>query len=218
MKKVLEAGRLIAVMCSVVLLASCTSSYSRIDITKEVLGSFPAFASEVDTAAIQLITVRYADKRFYSSIEHSAISVTYHVAIHNSGVDTLSLHLSDSTEYAAYRQDTVGWLATWKIKDLEHFQIAPSETKSILISNIGFLGGAFFQWEDLFHVKDNYTHDILRILPDIKVYYNRKLVLPSKRMKILLINYKDDWFSRIINHLSGTPYSFESDIIQNDML
>lgn len=214
MKKVLKIGKYIIVVYLSFLFTSCISNYSRKDITKKVLDSFPIFASDVDTASIQMITVRYTDKRFYTNIEHSAISVTYHVAIHNSGVDTLSFHLSDSAEYAIYRQDTVGWLATWKIKDIENFRIAPAQTKSVLISNIGFLGWTFFQWENLFHVKDDYTHDMLRILPDIKVYYNRQLVLPSKRMKIILINYKDDWFSRIINHLTGAPYSFESEKLQ----
>lgn len=191
---------------------SCSSHYTRKDITKEIIGAFNSFASDTDTVAIQEISLYLTDKRFYTKIEHSAIDVTYHLMIRNKTSDTLFLRLSNSMEYAIYRQDTVGWLADWKIDDLDHFRIAPTQAESILISNTGFLGGAFFWWEDLFPKKDDYTLDMLRILPDVEVYHAGRVVLPAKDMKVIVTNYKDDWLSRTMNWLTGVPYSFDTQL------
>lgn len=210
MKKRLKIDKFITAICVFLSLVSCSSDFTMKDVTEEVVGAFNSFASDADTAAIQEITLYLTDKRFYTRIEHSAIDVTYHLVIHNSASDTLSVRLSNSMEYAIYRQDTVGWLADWKIKDLDNFQIAPAQSESIFISNTGFFGGAFFWWEDLFAKKDDYTLDILQILPDVKVYYDGQIVLPAKDIKVIVINYKDDWLSRTMNRLTNAPYSFDS--------
>lgn len=65
-------------------------------MTRKVRNSFPAFASDSDTVVLRSITIAYADKRFYSRIEHSAIRVTCQVDIPNKGSDTLVVRLSDS--------------------------------------------------------------------------------------------------------------------------
>ncbi len=200
---------ILALLC-IFTIGACSSSYQEIEVTRKVRDSFPAFASDSDTAALRSITVAYADKRFYSRIEHSAIRVTCQVDISNKGSDTLAVRLSDSREYATYGQDTVGWLESWKIKDLNNFRVAPAHTESIFISNTGFFGGAFSLWEDLFPKTDDYTSHMLRILSDIKVYYNGTVVLPAKDIRVTVLNYKDDWLSRAVNRLTGAPYSYES--------
>lgn len=209
MKKELKIGKFITMICVFFSFVSCSSHYTRKDITKEVIGAFNSFASDTDTVAIQKISLYLTDKRFYTRIEHSAIDVTYHLTIRNRASDTMSVRLSNSTEYAIYRRDTVGWLVDWKIDDLDHFRIAPAQAESIHISNTGFFGGAFFWWEDLFLKKDDYTLDILRILPDVEVYYAGRIVLPAKDLKVIVINYKDDWLSRVMNWFTGAPYSFD---------
>lgn len=39
---------------------------------------------------------------------------------------------------------------------------------------------------------------MLKILPDIKVYYNGQLVLPSKEIEIFTSDYKDPWIYRVL--------------------
>lgn len=212
MKKELKIGKSITVIWVFLSLVSCSSDFTKRDVTKEVIGAFDSFASDTDTVVIQKITLYLTDKRFYTKIEHSAIDVTYHLTIRNSTSDTLSVRLSNLTEYLIYQQDTVGWLADYEIDELDRLRIAPAQAKSILISNTGFFGGAFFWWEDLFHKKDDYTFDMLRILPDIEVYYAGQAVLPAKDLKVIVTNYKDDWLTRTMNWLVGAPYSFDTQL------
>ena len=210
MKKGLKLNKSIFVICLLIISISCSSHYTKEDVTKTILDSFTAFASESDTVAIKKITLRFTDKRFYAKFEHAALGITYDIGISNRSSDTLKINIIDTATYAFYKQNKVGWLSDWHIDDFNNIQIAPSQSQTIYISNTGFFGGAFFEWENLFPKKDDYTHDIMRILPKIKVYYNGQIVLPEKDIKILVINYRDEWYYRTIHRLLGSPYSFDT--------
>lgn len=57
--------------------------------------------------------------------------------------------------------------------------------------------------------KTDYTFDMLKILPDVKVYYNGQLVLPSKEIEIFTSDYKDPWIYKVLKKISGEPYAID---------
>ena len=50
---------------------------------------------------------------------------------------------------------------------------------------------------------------MLKILPDVKVYYNGQLVLPSKEIEIFTSDYKDPWIYKVLKKISGEPYAID---------
>ena len=63
--------------------------------------------------------------------------------------------------------------------------------------------------KNYFLQKHDYTFDMLKILPDVKVYYNGQLVLPSKEIEIFTSDYKDPWIYKVLKKISGEPYAID---------
>ena len=187
-------------------LAACSDDrYQTQNVTHLVIDSFEDFAKDSDTVSIRSITLSLADKRFYAEFEHSDIEINYEVNVRNNSADTVRINLPDSSNYATYLNNRVGWLSGWNKNELE---ILPCRSNTICITNIGMFG-ALYRWEKLFPPKHDYTFDMLKILPDIKVYYNGQLVLPSKEIEIFTSDYKDPWIYRVLKKISGEPYAID---------
>ena len=139
------------------------------------------------------------------SFEHSDIEINYEVNVRNNSADTVRINLPDSSNYATYLNNRVGWLSGWNKNELE---ILPCRSNTICITNIGMFG-ALYRWEKLFPPKHDYTFDMLKILPDVKVYYNGQLVLPSKEIEIFTSDYKDPWIYKVLKKISGEPYAID---------
>lgn len=187
-------------------LAACSDDrYQTQNVTHLVIDSFEDFAKDSDTVSIRSITLSLADKRFYAEFEHSDIEINYEVNVRNNSADTVRINLPDSSNYATYLNNRVGWLSGWNKNELE---ILPCRSNTICITNIGMFG-ALYRWEKLFPPKHDYTFDMLKILPDVKVYYNGQLVLPSKEIEIFTSDYKDPWIYKVLKKISGEPYAID---------
>ena len=187
-------------------LAACSDDrYRTQNVTHLVIDSFEDFAKDSDTVSIRSITLSLADKRFYAEFEHSDIEINYEVNVRNNSADTVRINLPDSSNYATYLNNRVGWLSGWNKNELE---ILPCRSNTICITNIGMFG-ALYRWEKLFPPKHDYTFDMLKILPDVKVYYNGQLVLPSKEIEIFTSDYKDPWIYKVLKKISGEPYAID---------
>ena len=93
-------------------LAACSDDrYQTQNVTHLVIDSFEDFAKDSDTVSIRSITLSLADKRFYAEFEHSDIEINYEVNVRNNSADTVRINLPDSSNYATYLNNRVGWLS-----------------------------------------------------------------------------------------------------------
>ena len=112
-------------------LAACSDDrYQTQNVTHLVIDSFEDFAKDSDTVSIRSITLSLADKRFYAEFEHSDIEINYEVNVRNNSADTVRINLPDSSNYATYLNNRVGWLSGWNKNELE---ILPCRSNTICL-------------------------------------------------------------------------------------
>ena len=158
-----------------------------------------------DTVSIRSITLSLADKRFYAEFEHSDIEINYEVNVRNNSADTVRINLPDSSNYATYLNNRVGWLSGWNKMSLKFYHV----DQILFVLPISACLVRYIVGKNLFPPKHDYTFDMLKILPDVKVYYNGQLVLPSKEIEIFTSDYKDPWIYKVLKKISGEPYAID---------
>ena len=184
-------------------LCACDSYTKETDLSDELSGCFPQYAATDDSIAIQRIELYNVDKRFFYGPFHTDIGISYDIIVHNRGTDTLFLKVHEYRPaiYAVYKRDTVGWTGV----ESKSF-VLPGRSESLHVSNIGFLGSALYTWECQFPRQDDYTSEVLAILPQIKLFYQDRQIFPVEHVSIKCYARKDGWLYYWLYRILGVPY------------
>ena len=178
------------------------------DITQLIKPKLKSFATEKDSIKIDRISISYTDKRVYTATYSYDIAVNMDISFSNNRNKPIYVGLSklgifSSNFIAMYQKDTVA-LSSWNDED----SIPPKGSINTCLSNYYF-DGAYYFWEDKFSTKDDYTQDIINVIPDINVYFYGHKILPSKNIKITILNVKDGWISHCIHRIKGDRYWYD---------